>query len=325
MNIDATIERLREVARLKHVAYSTEKTYVFWTNRFCSWLRQENPSGDSRKKVELFLTGEANRGVSASTQNQAFNALLFLYRNVLGVELGEVNALRAKRQQHARHAPSREEVSSLLRSVRDEGGYPTRLVTFLLYGCGLRVNEPLALRIKDVLIDDSKLVIREPKHGHDRTVAIPCSLSGLVNRQLERAVETHANDLRDGIPVPLPGLLEKKYPRAAFDKGWAWLFPMHKPCKHPRTGQTVRWHLLDQQVQRSVRNAVRSAGLSCTITPHSLRHAYATHALHSGAYIRDIQAALGHRSIETTMGYCTAELDRIKSPLDSIPQMEMQT
>lgn len=318
MNIEKTISRVVEVIRLQHLAYSTEQTYTHWISRYCSWLIAANPCGESRQKVEQFLTMEARRGVSASTQNQAFNAILFLYKHVLSVELGKVNALRAKRPEFQKHAPSREEVVTLLRDVKDEGGYPTRLVVFLLYGCGLRVNEPLAIRLKDVNLKDSKLVIREPKHGHDRKVSVPCSLVPLIKQQIDKAADIHALDLRDGVPVPLPGMLDKKYPRARFDKGWAWLFPMLRTCRHPRTGETVRWHMLDQQVQRAVRHSVRRTGLSCTISPHSLRHAYATHALNSGSSIRDIQVAMGHKSIETTMNYCTSEIDRVKSPLESL-------
>lgn len=318
MNIEATLEKVRVVARRMHLSLSTEKSYCHWISCYARWLKTAPPDFDSRKKVEKYLSAEALRGVSASTQNQAFNALLFLYRNVVGIELGKVDALRAKRQQHARHAPSKVEVEKLLREVRDEGGYPTRLIVFLLYGCGMRVNEPLALRIKDVDLANSRLTIREPKHGHDRVVSLPCSLAVQVQKQIDAASIIHANDVCDGVPVPLPGLLDKKYPRARFDLGWAWLFPMHRPCTHPRTGETVRWHVLDQQVQRAVRAAGKRAGLSCTVTPHNLRHAYATHSMQAGAYIRDIQAVLGHRSIETTMGYCHAEQARVSSPLEAM-------
>lgn len=318
MKLADTIAKVREVARRQHLAYSTEKSYVHWVTTYAAWISSTAASGEPRAKVEAFLTAEAHRGVSASTQNQAFAALLFLYRHVIGVSLGEVNALRAKRKVSMRHAPSREDVAALLRGVRDFGGYPTRLIVHLLYGCGLRVNEPLALRVKDVDLAASRLTIREPKHGHDRVVALPCSLSTLMERQIAHALEVHRQDAEDAIPVALPGLLAKKYPRAAFDAGWAWVFPMHRPCRHPRTGEVVRWHVLDQSVQRAVRAAVRQAGISGVLTPHHLRHAYATHAMRAGAFPRDIQEVMGHRSLETTMGYLHAEAGLVASPLESL-------
>ena len=319
MNLSEVIGKARAVACRQHLALSTEKSYLHWIRMYAAWLQSTRPTeSEARLKVEAFLSAEARRGVSAGTQNQAFCALLFLYRSVLGVELGNVDALRAKQQIHERHAPTREEVAALLGSLRDLSGYPTRLIVHLIYGCGLRVNEPLSLRIKDVDLPASRLTIRDPKHGHDRVVSLPCSVVPWVKRQMEVALETHAADVRDRIPVVLPGLLAKKYPRAVYDRGWTWLFPQLRPCRHPRTGETVRWHCLDQTVQRAVRAAAKTAGLSCIITPHHLRHAYATHALRSGASPRDIQAVLGHRSLETTMGYLHAEASRVISPLESL-------
>jgi site-specific recombinase XerD len=316
MNIQQVLARTRELIRLKHMAYSTEKTYCHWITAYCHHLRECPSDLPPEKKLEAFLSGEARRGCSAGTQNQAFAALLFLYRDVLGKDLGKVDALRAKRPQFARHAPSREDTFAILTNVRDHGSYPTRLIVHLLYGCGLRISEALNLRVKDVDLDNSRLIIREPKHGHDRYVAIPCSLADAIRMQLERAAQAHAQHVRDAIPVPLPGLLAKKYPRAAFDIGWAWLFPASGVCKHPRTGETVVYRCLESNVQRAVRAAAQRAGISSIITPHHLRHAYATHAMAGGAFVRDIQAALGHRSLETTMGYISPEAARIVSPLD---------
>lgn len=318
MKTAEVIDKIKEVCRRQHLAYSTEKTYCHWVSVYCYWLAKNKPDCDSTKKVEMFLSSEARRGVSASTQNQAFAAILFLYTHVLKVKLENIDALRAKRPERVRHAPSQAEVAALMREVRDSNGYPTRLITFLLYACGLRVNEPLSLRIKDVDLEQSRLTIRDPKHGHDRVVPLPCSLVPMIEQQITRALEVHRIDQRDRIPVKLPGLLAKKYPQAQFDQGWAWLFPMLKPCKDPRGGEIVRWHCLDQAVQRAVKDAVRRAGITGIVTPHHLRHAYATHAVNQGAFVRDVQVVMGHRSLETTMGYLHAESDRVPSPFNKI-------
>ena len=268
--------------------------------------------------MERFLSDEARRGVAATTQNQAFNALLFVYREVLGVKLGEVHSLRAKRPARLRHAPSREDVRGILREMRDVGGYRTTLIVKLLYGCGLRVSEPLELRIKDVRLVDSLLIIRDAKGGKDRRVALPCSLVPEIKAQMEWARAMWQRDVDAGLPVALPGRLAQKYPRSAFAWQWYWLFPAHQGCKHPRTGERVRWRMHEVNVQRCVKAAAQKAGLEGTVTPHHLRHAYATHAMQQGAYVRDVQVAMGHAHLETTMGYLTPEVARVVSPLEAI-------
>lgn len=264
----------------------------------------------------LFLTSIAKRGVSASTQNQAFNAVLFWYREVLRTKVGEVESLRAKIPSRVRIAPDAQSVARLLDAVRDVGGYPTRLIVALLYGCGLRVSEPLNLRIKDVDLRDSKLIIRSAKGGKDRLVAIPCSLSRQIAAQLEVATALAKSDVAAGIPVALPGLIDQKYPRAQFSIHWAWLFPARTTCEHPRTGKTVRWRCHEANVQRAVKAAATVVGID--VTPHHLRHAYATHCLSRGANPRALQMAMGHASLETTMGYIHADGLSVVSPMDSL-------
>lgn len=269
------------------------------------------------RKMEAFLTQQATQDVSASTQNQALCALLFLYRECLGVEVGKIDALRAKKPVHLRYAPERHEVLALMENVQDVASYPTRLIVRLLYGCGLRVSEPLNLRLKDVLISESKFVIRSAKGGKDRFVAIPCALTAAIRAQMEYARAIAERDRADGVPVALPGLLAKKYPHWQFSAKWAWLFPSHKPCVHPRTGAIVRWRCHEANVQRCVRQAARRMGLD--ITPHHLRHAYATHCLDAGQNPRAIQEAMGHSQLETTMGYMHADAMNVRSPLDFSP------
>jgi integrase len=264
------------------------------------------------------LTDLARGDCSPTTQNQALQALLLFYREVVGAELGRVDALRAKREQHVRYAPTAEDVVSLLGAVKDRGGYPIRLIVHLLYGCGLRVNEPLDLRLKDVDLENSRLIVRQAKGGKDRVVPLPCKLAEPLRRQLEYASAMWARDAAAGLPVQLPHLFARKYPGHARSRGWYWLFPAQSPCRHPRTGEIVRYRVLAENVQRAVRDAARSVGLGGQVTPHCLRHAYATHALRGGAYVRDVQVVLGHSSLETTMGYLHAEAGRVASPLDSL-------
>ncbi len=310
--------RMKDVARLRHLSISTEKSYVGWFRRYACWLARVRPSGEPREKVERFLTELARGEISASSQNQAFNALLFFYRDCRGTDLGKVDALRARRTQRERYAPSYDETRRLLEGIRDAGCYPVRLVVHLIYGCGLRVNEPLSLRLKDVDLKNSRLTIRQAKGDKDRVVSLPCSLSAAVERQMAVAAAVAAQDRAAGLPVQLPGRLEKKYPRLEFAKEWAFLFPEKASCRHPRTGRLVRWHMLDQTVQRAMREAVARLGLPPMITPHSLRHAFATHSMAGGANVRDIQEVMGHNSLETTMGYLHPEAERVRSPIDAM-------
>ncbi len=310
------IEKMRSVIRRKHLALSTEETYCGWLSRFVAYLRATHPTGTSESKLERFLSGLARRHVSASTQNQAFNAVLFFYNQVLNQPLGKVDALRAKRPAHIRIAPTVEAVRSLLANVPDLHGYPVRLVVQLLYGCGLRVTEPLNLRIKDVLLGDSRLVIRGAKGGKDRVVTIPCSLAIPIKDQIRQARAVWERDQRDHVPVPLPGLLARKYPQSRFSWEWAWLFPAKSTCRDPRTSEIVRWRMHEANVQRAVKFAAARCGTA--MTPHLLRHAYATHVMRRGANPRDIQAALGHSQLETTMTYLSTGETSIPSPIDQL-------
>ncbi len=251
---------------------------------------------------------------SASTQNQAFCALLFFYRDVQKVALGKVDALRAKVPAHLRYAPEVHEVQSLLAIVQDIAGYPTRLIVKLLYGCGPRVTEPLNLRLADVLLSESTFVIRSAKGGKDRFVPIPCSLAREIEAQMAIAKTLSESDRLNHIPVKLPGLLAAKYPHWQFSPKWAWLFPSRVTCADPRTGITVRWRCHEANVQRAVKAAAAPLGLD--ITPHHLRHAYATHCLNAGTNVRAIQEVMRHKHLDTTQGYLHAETSTVRSPLD---------
>ena len=315
MTNSQAIERLRQVLRRQHKALSTEDCYIFWVRRYIVALRSVPKDLSSEKKLEHFLTRLALReNVAASTQNQAFNAVVFFYKDVLGQPLGNVDALRAKRPVHERHAPSVSDTRLLLRTIRNRGGYPTNLIARLLYGCGLRVSEPLNLRIKDINLERGTLCIRGAKGGNDRVVQLPPSLVPELKQQMQCARLIWQIDKQNRTPLMLPHRLARKYPEYQFSWGWAWLFPAHYPCRDPRSGTIVRYRMHEANVQRAVKYARRKLGIS--VLPHELRHGYATHCLERGINPRAIQQAMGHKSLETTMGYLHAEALSVCSPLE---------
>jgi len=316
MNADEAVRRITEVIRRKHLALATERTYCAWLRRYCDFLKGLPLHLPSEHKLERFLTALAGKNVASTTQNQAFNAIVFFYKEALGAELKNVQALRARRPAQIRHAPTPAETRLLLKTIQSDAAFATSLAVRLLYGCGLRVTEPLNLRIKDVNLEAAQLTIRAAKGGKDRVVAIPCSTLEDLREQLQAAQAVWRRDQQDRVPVALPHQLARKYPAAQFDRHWAWLFPANKTCLDPRTGKIVRWRLHEAQVQRAVRTACQKAGLF--ILPHELRHAYATHCLNRGDNPRAIQNAMGHQSLETTMGYLHAEALSVESPLDTV-------
>jgi len=314
---EKAIAQLRAYCRRKHLALSTERTYTHWLRRYCRAIPKMPRSLSSRQRVERFLSSLAHSQVSASTQNQAFNAILCFYRNVLDVDLGNISALRARDHKRVRYAPTKAETEALLDAVRDTHNYPTRLIVHLLYGCGLRVSEALNIRVNNLALDRRELSVRDSKTD-DRVVQIPACVAGEIRQQIEHARIMWTRDQQSEVPVALPHRLAVKYPSACRAWGWYWLFPAHKTCKHPRTGQTVRYRCHESNVQRCVRSAAKDLGLAGLITPHCLRHAYATHMLADGSNIRDVQASLGHKSLETTMVYLHPHTVNAGNPLDRI-------
>lgn len=317
MNTEGATQLLRNAIRMRHLSWSTEETYAHWLVQFCGFVRTVPTGLPSEQKIERWLTSLALKDVAASTQNQAFNAVLFFYRHCLRQELKGINSLRAKRGERVRRAPSVEEVRRLREAVRDASGYPVKFVVDLIYGCGFRVTEPLNLRVRDIDLDDSKFYIRGAKGNKDRVVGIPCSLVGQIRAQLVHARVTWQRDVAAGLPIQLPNRVAQKYPAAQFSWQWAWLFPLDHPCPDPRSGRMVRWRMLESVVQRAVKRACARTGLA--IVPHELRHGYGTHCLNRGENPRAIQQAMGHSSLETTMGYLHAEALGVQSPLDCEP------
>jgi len=312
------VSMVRTKIRLLHFAYSTEQSYCGWVARYydhCLRLPSHLPQ---EKKAESFLTALAVRDrVAARTQNQALSALLFLYKEVLERPLGDVDSMRAKNRIHERTAPSREQIQALRLAVQDRPFIPAKLLVDLLYGCGLRVSEPLELRTKDILWAERQLVIRAAKGAKDRRVPIPESCFEPLRAQIDFARTIWEADRRDHpeVGVTLPHQLGRKYPRAHLSWAWFWVFPARTHCRDPRTAQTVRYHLLHDRLQQAVREAAAKVGLDGVITPHVLRHAYATH---SREPIEALRVLMGHCHIETTAGYRHPEVERASNPLDDL-------
>lgn len=310
------LQRLVDVIRRKHYSLATERTYCGWVARFWDAALTMPRSWSRETKIEAFLTALAKGDCAASTQNQAFDAIRFFFGEVLREPLGDINALRAKRAPTLRVAPDHATTLALLKAVPNVGGYPTNLIGRLLYGCGMRVSEPLKLRLKDVDLARSRLLIYQAKGNQCRVVALPCSVVRELQAQMALAEKMWEADVLAGLPVSMPNRLDRKSPRNALARSWYYVFPALRPCRHPRTGVAVRHHMHEANIQRAVRFAADKVGLAGIITPHNLRHAYGTHTMENGANIRDVQSALGHKQLETTMGYVHADGLRVASPLE---------
>ena len=316
-NLDEGLARMESWMTLKHLDHKTRKQYGREVRRYVSWLRNHSSAHalPSEKKLELYLTDRAKAGCAASTQNVAFNALRCFYEHGLGIALSDIAALRAKRPAIIRRSPSRDEVRAILPVVPNLYGYPCQLICEWLYGNGLRVTEPLNARIKDIDFEHSQFVVRDGKHGVSRRVAIPCSLMPRLRAQVEIARLFWKQDAANGVPVPLPGLLARKYPRAPFAWAWYWLFPAKDTCRFE--GVLYRWRIHEACIQRAFKIGVGKAGAPDDLTPHCLRHAYATHLLSDGADLRSIQELLGHARLSTTQKYTQVSLTDLMRVYDS--------
>ena len=316
---DDILQAVRNKIRLKHFALSTEDSYLGWIARYHDFVLRLPAGRSPESKAEAFLTELAVRGqVAARTQNQALAAILFLYSSVLEKPLGRVAPLRAKSRVTVRSAPSREQIRLFRAAVVDTPQTPTRLLVDLIYGTGMRVSEPLALRIKDVSWEPGEILIRDAKGGKDRRVPIPRICAEPLRLQIERAKLAWQWDRANtpDVGVPLPHQLSVKYPGAPLAWQWFWVFPAAGHCEDPYSGKTVHFHLLVDALQRSVRDAAIKVNLEGLVTPHALRHAFATHMLASGSDVRTIAELMGHASLETTLGYLHPQVSQARSPLD---------
>lgn len=326
MNHDKNKERIAnravEIMRVQDKSLATQKSYRGYILRyydFCLTLPRE---WTPEQKFERFLTHLAVEcDLSSSACRGAFFAVLFLYNHVevREVDLRKVNAMRSKRPVQIRKAPSEEDVRALLEDVLDVSGYPTRLVVKMLYGSGLRVSEPIALRRKEVRLERRELYILNGKGGKDRVVRLPEAVVEQISEQMIVAETVWRRDKENGVPVALPNQLGRKYPEYRFAKEWSWVFPLHTTSIHPITGEVVRYHMLPSAVQKAVKESRRR--LDIQVVAHELRHGYATHVLDHGGKLKALQQALGHSKLETTGGYCHADALSVESPLDAFPNV----
>ena len=300
------LDQLRERIRYMHYSLSTEQAYVYWVRFFMRWSgnggAMRHPRDMGASEVEAFLTHLAtDRKVSASTHNQALSAILFLYREVLAVELPWLNGINRPAQK--RRIPSvltKDEVAGLLAQMDGQ----TALIARLLYGTGMRLMEGMRLRIKDVDFDRHVIIVRDAKGGKDRVVMLPRSLVAALRMQLlaARAMwEADRAAQRGGVETP--HALEQKYPKVGYSWAWFWVFPSPTLSIDPRSGVERRHHLYEDRVQRALKKAVPLAGICKPVSVHTLRHSFATHLLQSGTDIRTVQELLGHSDVSTTMIY----------------------
>lgn len=313
------LESVRRVIRTLHYSIRTEQSYLYWVRQYILFHGKRHPDEMSAVEVGQFLSYLANeRHVAAATQNQALNALNFLYTKVLDRPIGELQGVtRAKRPKRLPVVLSRSEVERLLGQL--SGRY--LLMAKLMYGSGLRLMEVLRLRIKDVDFPQNAIMIRAGKGDKDRITVLPDSLLPYLQNQVERVRLLHQSDLESGFgEVSLPCALARKYPSASRQTGWQYLFPSDNRSPDPVSGRIKRHHLHRSSVQNAIKNAVRAAGIEKPASSHTLRHCFATHLLESGYDIRTVQELLGHKDVSTTMIY-THVLNRggrgVRSPLDN--------
>jgi integron integrase len=293
---------VRERIRVKHYSIRTETQYVQWIKRFILFHAKRHPQEMGVAEVEAFLTHLAVEGrVSASTQNQALSALLFLYKDVLAIDLPWLdNVVRAKRPQRLPVVLTRSEVREVL--VRMSGVYG--LMANLLYGTGMRLMECVRLRVKDVDFERGEILIRDGNGGIDRITMLPSSMVAGLQAHLEQRRTLFEDDKRIGkADVFLPDALARKYPNAGTEWYWQYIFPSGSYSVDPRSGLERRHHIDEKLLQRAMKKAVQAAGLTKPATPHTLRHSFATHLLEAGYDIRTVQELLGHSDVSTTMIY----------------------
>jgi integron integrase len=313
------LDRVRDKIRIKHYSIRTEQAYLDWIERFIRFHGKRHPAELAPLEVEAFLTDLAVvRRVAASTQNQAKSALLFLYKEVLDLELPWLDRVeKAKTPARLPVVLTRDEVTSVLSQLQGIHA----LIGRLLYGTGMRVMEGMRLRVKDVDFSRHEILIRDGKGFKDRVTMLPIAIAAQLRVQVALAREVHRADLDVGFgAVWLPYALARKYPQAPQEPGWQYVFPAEARSLDPRSGVVRRHHLSDQAFQRAMRQAARDAGLVKPATPHTLRHSFATHLLDAGYDIRTVQELLGHSDVSTTMIY-THVLNRggraVVSPLDA--------
>lgn len=314
------LDRVRLAIRVRHYSRRTERAYVNWTRRYVLFHGKRHPSEMGAAEIRDFLNHLATEAkVAAATQNQALCALVFLYRHVLETEIEWMDGIvRAKKPQHLPVVLTPGEAAAVLRKMTGT----TELMASLLYGSGLRLLECCRLRVKDVDFERREIMVHDGKGRKDRLTVLPEALIEPLHRQLDRVKDLHEKDLAAGRgAVEVPGAIERKYPRAAWEWVWQWVFPATRFYEVKETGQKRRHHLHESVLQRAVREASLCSGIPKRVSCHTMRHSFATALLESGSDIRTIQELLGHTDVSTTMIY-THVLNHggrgVRSPLDRI-------
>ena len=319
MNNFELIKRVRQAIRLRNYSYRTEQSYVYWIQKYFQFYHPRPAKDLGSKEVSQFFNYLAvKQNLAASSQNQALSAILFLYKNVLRIDLSWMqNLVWAKKPKRIPTVLTRQEVQRVLSNLNGLHW----LMTSLLYGSGLRLMECLRLRVKDVDFGYNQILVRDGKGHRDRVTLLPTRLIEPLKKQLVEVKKLHLSDLKEGYGrVFLPDALARKYPNANRDFIWQFVFPSINRAPHPRTGEIFRHHIHPSTVQEAVKAAVRKAGIMKHASPHTLRHSFATHLLENGYDIRTVQELLGHKNVQTTMIY-THVLKKggfgVKSPLDA--------
>ncbi len=314
------LDQVRDAIRTRHYSYRTEEAYVGWIRRFILFHGKRHPAEMGPPEITQFLTALAvHRRVSASTQNQALAAVLFLYQHVLGCNPGWLDDIvRAKRGERLPVVLTRAEVEALLAALDGVSW----IMAMLLYSAGLRLTECLRLRVKDIEFSRNKIVVRERKGNKDRVTMLPGAVKEPLQAHLRQVREVHSGDLRAGYGrVQLPDALAAKYLNASREWPWQWVFPAARICRDPRFGEPQRFHTHESVLQKAIHAAARDARIGKPVGPHTLRHCFATHLLEAGYDIRTVQELLGHRDVKTTMIY-THVLNRggrgVESPADRL-------
>jgi integron integrase len=313
------MESLKNEISVRHYSKKTWKAYSLWAQKFRYYVKEKPPDTLNTDDVKEFLTFLAvKKKVSASSQNQAFNALLFFFRHVLKKEFGKIEGVvRAKRKPYIPVVLSRQEIDRVIDKMKD----PYDLVVKLLYGCGLRLSECMKLRIHCFNFDHQVLTVHDGKGKKDRTVPLPRVIMDDLQRQIERVIELHEQDLKQGFAgVFMPDRLESKYPYAPKELVWQWFFPAKELTHVPDTGEYRRYHLHETHVQKAIKRAVKTSKILKRASAHTFRHSFASHLLAANQDIRTIQELLGHSSVRTTMIYthtiASTTVKEARSPLD---------
>lgn len=296
------LDQVRQVIRVKHYSIRTEESYINWLKRFIFFHNKKHPITMGEKEIGEFITHLAkNKKVSASTQNQALCAIVFLYKNILKKELKNTISIHwSKRPTKLPVVFSKNEAIAVLNNLKGIHW----LIGMLLYGSGLRLTESLELRVKDIDFDYNQIIVRNSKGEKDRSTMLPQKIIQPLKKHLSKVKALHEEDLKNGFGlVYLPYAIDRKYPNAKYEWGWQYVFPATRISTDPRSGIHRRHHLYDTVIQKSVKQAIRDAGITKHASCHTFRHSFATHLLEFGYDIRTIQELLGHKNVETTMIY----------------------